>query len=142
MKSHEIFGQIIRTFGVHAVADSFNVGKDLSYKYGQKHGEGLSGAINPLDKLKSMVDYLNESGRSDVTANIRSFLFPDNEKAVHSETLAARFGVNANRCFIEIQDALRDGEVDDAERARILKGIHKIEELCIEVRALCRREKE
>jgi predicted RNA binding protein with dsRBD fold (UPF0201 family) len=77
-----------------------------------------------------------------VTANIRSFLFPDNEKTVHPETLAARFGVNANRCFIEIQDALRDGEVDDAERARILKGIHKIEELCIEVRALCKGEGE
>jgi hypothetical protein len=55
MHSHEVLREVYQKVNPKVVADAMNLSLSMIYKWAEPSGDGQSGAVNPLDRIESLV---------------------------------------------------------------------------------------
>jgi hypothetical protein len=61
MQSHELLRQVFDKVNPKEVADGMSLSLSMIYKWAEPSGEGQSGAVNPLDRVESLLRCAEDS---------------------------------------------------------------------------------
>jgi hypothetical protein len=61
MHSHEVLREVYEKVNPKVVADAMKLSLSMIYKWAEPSGEGQSGAVNPLDRIESLVQCADDA---------------------------------------------------------------------------------
>jgi len=130
IQSHEIFRTIRRTLGKTELVGIYgSKSESLINRWClPSELETDTGARNPLDRMKLLINRLNEDGLYHIIRDMQNILFPEGcvvtTEAPH-ET-AMYFTTSAQQAFIDLTKAYEDGQIDREEREQIMQDLEEL----------------
>jgi hypothetical protein len=133
MKSHELLRDIYQTSHPKQIADELGLSVSMLYKWSEEDGEGRSGAINPLDRIASLIRI---TGRADIAQWVCEqaggfFVRNHMEKRASAQLLAATHALvqEVAEVLSVVSSAAIDNRISEPEAKAIRRRWEKLKSL-------------
>lgn len=139
MQSFEIFYRIRKAKSISFLSDIFHKSEETVKKWClNADGYNATGARNPLDCIKDMVDELRSDGEHSLVSDIQDHLFPCGRLTVCGDPMQVflEFTTVSQGTFVDLMKAYEDKQFTEDEKkvirdhiGEIMKSLGEIEEV-------------
>lgn len=139
MKSFEIFYRIRKVKSISFLSDIFHKSEETVKKWClNADGYNATGARNPLDCIKDMVDELRSDEEYSIVSELQNFLFPCGRLTVCGEPIQVfiEFTTVSQGTFVDIMRAYEDKQFTEDERKLILDHVGELEAAIEKIKAV------